>query len=365
MAILPLEKKGSIAMNFVEKITDEQLKDLSDYLKQSTSPITSRRILAILLLEQETPAKNFELLTHYKRSVAVKIRKKFMLGGLDAIKSKKKEKESKRFLTRSQKAEIIKMLNESVPSDFWENAPNCWTTWYLAELIKDKYDVIYQSKTSLYLIFKSMKFSFRKPQKFSERRNEECIAIWKQEYEPIIQAECANPENIVLVGDEVIVTSQTRLQKAWIPSGNYDGYIQDVTNRKNASFYGFLNILTGEEIAYKAEDQTSKSTIEVLKNLAIKYPGKRIVLFWDNASWHKSQEVRTFLETVTNFKLYNFPPYAPDLNPQEHVWKEMKEKIFSNRLIKDFKATLNAAIEFLNTTKFAYKFFGVHGTFKV
>lgn len=346
-------------MNFTEKMTDEQIQDLSNRLKTSTSAITTRRMLAILLIEEKVTEGSLQRLTHYKRSVAVKLRKKYILGGFDAIKSKKKEKESKSFLTRNQKQEITKTLNEKVPSDIWEKAPNCWTTWHLAEFIKEKYDVVYKSKTSLYLIFKSIKFSFRKPQKFSVRRNDNEIAIWKEKYEPIFKAECADSNNVVLVGDEVILTSQTRLQKAWLPAPDKAGYIHDVTSRKNMSLYGFLDVQTGEETAYCAEMQNSKNTIVALKNLAEKYKDKRIVLFWDNASWHKSEEVRDYLKTTTQFKLYNFPPYAPDLNPQEHIWKEMKEKIFGNRFIKNFKETIGQTIDFLNSTKFQYEFLGV------
>jgi len=352
-------------MNFTEKITVEQMQDLSNRLKTSSSAITTRRILAILLIEEKATEGTLQLLTHYKRSVAVKLRKKYILGGFDAIKSKKKEKESKSFLTRNQKQEITKILNEKVPSNIWDKAPNCWTTWHLAELIKEEYNVVYKSKTSLYLIFKSIKFSFRKPQKFSVRRNDEEIAIWKEKYVPIFKAECTDPNNVVLVGDEVIATSKTRLQKAWLPVPGKAGYVQDVTNKKNTSLYGFLDVQTGEETAYQAEMQNSKNTIIALKKLAEKYAGKRIVLFWDNASWHKSEKIRDYLKTTIQFKLYNFPPYAPDLNPQEHVWKEMKEKIFGNKFIKNFKETLGQAETFLNSTRFSYEFLGIKPSWNV
>jgi len=346
-------------MNFTEKMTEKQIQDLSDRLKTSSSAITTRRMLAILLVEENATEGSLLRLTHYKRSVAVKLRKKYILGGFEAIKSKKKEKKSKSFLTRNQKQEITTVLNEKVPSDIWEKAPNCWTTWHLAEFIKEKYDVVYKSKTSLYLIFKSTKFSFRKPQKFSVRRNDAEIAAWKEQYKPIFKIECANQNNVVLVGDEVILTSQTRLQKAWLPAPDKAGYIKDVTNRKNTSLYGFLDVQTGEETAYHSEKQNSKSTIIVLNKLAEKYKNKRIVLFWDNASWHRSEEIKSFLKTTTQFKLYSFPPYAPDLNPQEHVWKEMKEKIFGNKFIGNFKETFAQALLFLNTTKFQYEFLDI------
>ena len=63
--------------------------------------------------------------------------------------------------------------------------------------------------------------------------------------------------------------------------------------------------------------------------------------------------------------LYNFPPYAPDLNPQEHVWKEVREKVLNNRLITNLEKIIDEAINFIENTIFKYKFFGLQGTFNM
>jgi len=63
--------------------------------------------------------------------------------------------------------------------------------------------------------------------------------------------------------------------------------------------------------------------IKSLEGIGKKYIGKKIIIFWDNATWHKSKEIKQYLsDTRHNFVLKNFPPYAPDENPQEHVWKD-------------------------------------------
>lgn len=47
----------------------------------------------------------------------------------------------------------------------------------------------------------------------------------------------------------------------------------------------------------------------------------------DGAGWHRSQK----LELAANVRTVLLPPYAPELNPQEHVWDELREKFFHNR----------------------------------
>ena len=63
-----------------------------------------------------------------------------------------------------------------------------------------------------------------------------------------------------------------------------------------------------------------------LGTLAQKYPRQLILLFVDGAGNHHSGE----LEVPANIMLRFLPPYSPELNPQENLWDEIREKIFKN-----------------------------------
>ena len=69
----------------------------------------------------------------------------------------------------------------------------------------------------------------------------------------------------------------------------------------------------------------SKNTVDVLRGLERAYPGKEVLLLWDGAPWHRG-EVRKYLAEPQKWQLeiMYFPAYHPDLNPQEHVWKEAR-----------------------------------------
>lgn len=55
-----------------------------------------------------------------------------------------------------------------------------------------------------------------------------------------------------------------------------------------------------------------------------------------NASWHKSEQVKDFLRNTNHcFYLMQFPPYAPELNPQEHVWNVGRDNITHNTSIEN------------------------------
>ena len=41
-----------------------------------------------------------------------------------------------------------------------------------------------------------------------------------------------------------------------------------------------------------------------------------------------------------NIRLLPLPPYAPELNPQEHLWDELREKEFPNRVFNHLDAVI-------------------------
>ena len=64
-----------------------------------------------------------------------------------------------------------------------------------------------------------------------------------------------------------------------------------------------------------------------LTEVAGRYPAENIVMVVDGARWHRS---KTF-DMPGNLKLLFLPAYSPELNPQEHIWDELREKSFHNK----------------------------------
>jgi len=154
----------------------------------------------------------------------------------------------------------------------------------------------------------------------------------------------------------MILTTQTTTQKIWLPRGE-NIYIEASNKREKRCIYGFLNVKTGQEHAFKIDYANSLTTCNVLSELMEIYPDQKIVIAWDNASWHKSKTVRDFLtKHPGKFQLFAFPPYYPDENPQEHVWKAGRAKITHNVFIDKIDHTTDQFVGYLNQSKFDYKF---------
>ena len=127
------------------------------------------------------------------------------------------------------------------------------------------------------------------------------------------------------------------------------------------SFYGALNVKTGKEHIHICGWQDSTESIGFLEKLRAIYSDQRILLIWDNANWHKSNKIRDYPKDITNLTLMNFPPYSPELNPQENVWKQARGKVSHNRFEKDFSVLINEFAGYLENTTFHTNFLKKYG----
>jgi len=72
-----------------------------------------------------------------------------------------------------------------------------------------------------------------------------------------------------------------------------------------------------------------------LRDVARAYPARRhrrVVLVIDNAPWHRGEPVRAALAAFGHLELYRLPPYSPQLNPIERLWKALRQRSTHNRL---------------------------------
>jgi hypothetical protein len=67
------------------------------------------------------------------------------------------------------------------------------------------------------------------------------------------------------------------------------------------------------------------SLIKVLEQLAGFYAGQRVVLLWDGLSSHWSHRMRAHLDAQRDWlTVERLPAYAPELNPVEYLWANLK-----------------------------------------
>lgn len=108
---------------------------------------------------------------------------------------------------------------------------------------------------------------------------------------------------------------------------------------------------------FRLDWQDTDEIIKVLEKLSTKYPNKKICILWDNAGWHKSKKLREKLQkgnSLQRIHLMNFPPYAPDVNPEERVWIFGKD-ILADQTLNSFEETKSLFENSIQGKLFDYK----------
>lgn len=343
-------------MPICEKLTMQQKESIQDVINNSQSSGREvRRAQAVLLLDQGTDIEMIISLTKYSRRQIYDLRQNYLKGGISIIKDRKKGK-PKELLTKFQRDEIIKIVRDKTPQDY-NYESDYWTTGILGDFIVQHYKVKFKSKTSLYLIFKQAKFTFHKPGRVYEKRNEAEVQIWKRATKIRVEQALQETNTVILTADEMSLSTQTTIQKIWLPQGEYPK-IEVSSKKESRSIYGFFNIKDGKEHAFKTNWQNMYITYGVLGKLRKIYPAQKILLIWDKAPWHKGSKAQQFIKEDNNIETIDFPRAAPEENPQEHIWKTGRSKVTHNEFIPNIDHTTDKFIEYLNNTKFEYSFLG-------
>lgn len=92
--------------------------------------------------------------------------------------------------------------------------------------------------------------------------------------------------------------------------------------------YGAVEPLTGDSFFLVMPYCNTNCMNAFLRELSKAYANDQILLICDGARWHKSKG----LEIPDNIHLAFIPPYTPEMNPIEQIWKEIRKRGFRNEI---------------------------------
>ena len=103
-------------------------------------------------------------------------------------------------------------------------------------------------------------------------------------------------------------------------------------------------LMMEQERSFKSQD-----VVRFLRHLLGQIPGKLLVI-WDGSPIHRGRAVKDFLASRASLRLQleQLPGYAPDLNPDEGIWKHLKYVELKNlccQSLSELKVELRKAKE--------------------
>jgi transposase len=143
------------------------------------------------------------------------------------------------------------------------------------------------------------------------------------------------PDTVLLYVDETHVRSYQILRATWSEVGRQK-QVPTYGHHAHVSLFGAVNVLHGDTILHRVAAANATTFLDFLKILKNHYPNKLIVLVLDNARIHHAKMVKDFLrQEGESFHFIFLPPYSPQLNPIERLWKWLKDAVIANVFHKD------------------------------
>ena len=153
---------------------------------------------------------------------------------------------------------------------------------------------------------------------------------------------------------------QATTMQVWSIRGQTPSVSVDA-GRSRIGFYGTLDVQTGQQIVTRACVLNSVTTALHLEQILQAIPNRPILLLWDRATWHHGAPVRAVLDANPRLQVMPFPTAAPDLNPQEQVWKQTRRAVGHNHLTPRLHQLADQTEAFLRTHTFQSSFLQRYG----
>jgi len=225
---------------------------------------------------------------------------------------------------------------------------NLWTVPIIVELLEQQFGVtVGESTVRLHL--KALKLTCQKPEYQDAKRDEQEIDYFLNDKFPKIQRLAEKMGADIGFEDEAGVGVMTRHGRTWGLSGQTP--VVKVSMQRGG--YNVLSVVTPKgHISYSIKDDTidGKLYIEFLEELLLNWE-RPLILLVDHASFHGSRQVRDFVRAHrTQLRVFFLPKRAPEFNPDEQVWNEIKNNRIGKQPIKnkaDLKERLVSALDSL------------------
>lgn len=211
----------------------------------------------------------------------------------------------------------------------WKFEFALWTLSILRELIRRQFGKTL-SKATVSKVMRMLGFTVQRPLYRAWQQDAVLVGRWQKEDFPAIQAEAKAVGATIYFADESGMRSDYQMGSTWAPEGETP-IVQATGRRYSLSMISALS--ARGDFRFMVHEGTVNATVfrEFLRRLLIgaKHP---IFLVVDGHAIHKARLVQEFVaKQAGRLKLFFLPPYAPQLNPDEQVWGNVKARV-SKRL---------------------------------
>ena len=291
----------------------------------------SDRIKAILMLNEGYGYEEISKILLLDDSTIRRWHETYMATDLNTLLNDKYPgRDSK--LTESQKEKLASHLANKV----------YLTSKEICLYVETEFDVSYTPNGMVSLLHQ-LGFSYKKPKQVPGKADREAQLAFVKKYNQTKADK--NPGDRIYFMDGVHPLHNSQPAFGWLKKGKQQS-IKSNTGRQRININGAYDIENHHVIIREDESINAQSTIALLEQMLKKQPLGMLYIVLDNARYYRSKLVKEFLDENTRINLMFLPPYSPNLNIIERLWKYFKKKTVYNKYYEKFSVFKEISMKF-------------------
>jgi transposase len=252
-------------------------------------------------------------------------------GGWDALRRTVAPGAAPR-LTKLQLQWLLRTISTKTPEQL-QFPFALWTREIVRALIKRRWGITL-GLSSITRVLRKLGLTPQKPMARAIERDPIAVRHWIKEDYPEIKALARKVRATIFFEDESGVRSDYHAGTTWAPKG-----VTPVVERTGQRVSCNMLSAVAARGLMRFMATTSRVTTDVFIDFCrrlIKGAKRPIFLIVDGHPTHRAKRTREFVESTNGkLRLFFLPPYAPDLNPDELVWRHVKTQAVGRRAVED------------------------------
>lgn len=188
------------------------------------------------------------------------------------------------------------------------------------------------SRSGMTFWLKERKFIHKKPKKVPGKVDPAKQAAFISFYEELKKNMTSSEE--IYFGDAVHPEHQSQSVCGWIKKGE-EKTIQTTGKQRRLHFAGAISLQSMQVFTQEYSQIDADAMVDFLKKLRVFSSASKIHLVLDNGRAHKNGRVEKVAEEL-GIIIHYLPPYSPNLNPIERLWKILRENELYNKYYEDW-----------------------------
>jgi transposase len=198
--------------------------------------------------------------------------------------------------------------------------------------VEKEHGVAYTPKGMTSLLH-NMGFTYKKPKHVPGKANRQAQEEFIERYDKLKEGKA--PEDRIYFMDGVHPMHNSQPAHGWIRKGK-QATLKTNTGRQRININGAYDIENQKVVAREDKSVNAQSTIALLEQMLKEQPFGLLYVILDNARYYRSRLVQGFLEENPRIRFMFLPPYSPNLNIIERLWKFFKKQLTYNKYTEKF-----------------------------